>query len=156
VIYLGKLLRENDLNIFFYANKEVSSGDKDVLNTQVGVLNDVEFTLNQYQSTSESKLELIDPYYVSYTIFDCTQGQQEIIRQTINSRPLRYDTGIYYAGIKLHPNIFRIGRHIIQWSYKRYAESNLRKESSSFDVIRTAHYSGEFCKSSYSQDKIVL
>lgn len=156
MIYLGKLLQENDLNIFFYANKEIASGDKDILNVQIGVLNDIEFTLNQYQSTSESALVLVDPYYVSYTIYDCTQGLQEIIRQTINTKPLRHDTGVYYAGIKLHPRIFRVGRHIIQWSYKRFPESNLRKESISFDIIRTAHYSGEFCKSQYSTDKCII
>lgn len=135
MIYLGKLLRENDLNIFLYADKEV---------------------FMTHTNTTELELTLVDPFYLSYTIFDCTTGQQEIIRQTINSKPLRYDTGIYYAGIKIHPQLFRVGRHIIQWSYKRYPESNLRKDSYTFDVMRATHYAGEYCRSNYSKDKIVL
>jgi hypothetical protein len=135
VIYLGKLLRENDLNIFLYANKEV-------------LMNDV--------NSTDIELTFIDPFDISYTIFDCTHGRQEIVRQTINSKPLRHETGIYYAGIKVSPQIFSVGRHIIQWTFKRYPESNLRRESCTFDIVRTAHYVGEFCQSSYSKDKIVL
>jgi len=126
VIYLGKLLKENDINIFFSADNQ--SGDGTVS---------------------------IDPYCVLYTIYDCTTGKAEIIRQTINSKAMRFDTGHYFVPLKLHPRIFRVGRHKIEWMYKRFLESSLRREMMQFDITRTAHFSGEFCRSVYVNDSSV-
>ena len=129
MIYLGKLLTKDDLSISFYTDQQGSSDGSSIL---------------------------VDPFLVAYTVYDCSSGIQEIIRQTINSNPIRCDTGIYYAGIKLHPSIFRLGRHVIQWTFKRYPESSMRSESRTFDVVRRAHYSGEYCRTTYVNDKIVL
>jgi len=148
MIYLGKLLKVDDVHIFFYANSQVELANKDVLDTAAGTLNNPEFTLNTFESSYTQSLTLVDPYYVSYTIFDNTQGKKEIIRQTINSIPMRYDTGIYYVPIKLHPRIFRVGSHIIEWSCRRFMNSNLRIVTDEFKITRNAAYAGEFCQSS--------
>jgi hypothetical protein len=152
MIYLGKLLKEDDLHIFFYANSTVLSGDQDILNTVTDDLNSTNFTLNSYQSTTEAVSIPFDPYYVSYTIIDNTRCKNEIIRQTINSKPMKFDKGFYYAPIKISPRIFRIGRHYIVWSFRRFCDSALFTKKDSFDVIRPANYSGEFCRSTYAPD----
>jgi hypothetical protein len=163
MIYLGKLLKVDDIHIFFYADSQVESGNRDVLGAVTGTLNSPEFTLSTFESTYSQSLTLVDPYYVSYTIFDNTQGKKEIIRQTINSIPMRYDTGIYYVPLKLHPKIFRVGSHIIEWSFRRFADnslgmtsdsaiarnaSSLRTMTDEFMITRNAAYSGEFCQTS--------
>jgi len=148
MIYLGKLLKVDDIHIFFYANSQTESANKDVLGDADGTLNDPEFTLGTFESTYNQSLTLIDPYYVSYTIFDNTYGKKEIIRQTINSIPMRYDTGIYYVPLKLHPRIFRVGNHIIEWSFRRFESSSLRTMTDGFNIARSAAYAGEFCQTS--------
>jgi len=124
VIYLGKLLKENDLNIFF------------LVKDQSGTIS-------------------IDPYCVLYTIYDCTHNKSEVIRQTINSKAMRFDIGHYYVPLKLHPRIFHVGRHKIEWMYKRFPESNMRRQIMQFDISRNAHFSGEFCKSVYSENSAI-
>lgn len=121
MIYLGKLLKENDITISFVADDIDSAGIA------------------------------IDPYLVTYTIFDCTHGKSEIIRQTINSVPMKYDTGKYFVPLKIDPRIFRIGRHCIEWTYQRFIDYPLQTSKGQFDVVRDAHYSGEFCRSTYAQ-----
>jgi hypothetical protein len=123
MIYLGKLLTKEDLNVFFYNSDGVMP---------------------------------IDPYYVSYTMFDCTHGRQEIIRQTINSLPMKFDNGSYFVPIHLDPKVFRPGRHIIQWSYKKFQDTELQMVSESFDVIMPTKYAGEFCRSTYAREKIIM
>ncbi|MDO8640932.1 MAG: hypothetical protein Q7R33_05260 [Nitrosarchaeum sp.] len=99
-----------------------------------------------------SNHQLIDPFYVSYTVFDLTTGKQEIIRQTINSKPMRFDTGSYFVPLKLHPIIFRVGRHIVKWAFKQYDDSMLMRESQEFDITRPAEYAGEYCLSKYVKE----
>lgn len=146
MIYLGKLLKENDLHIFFYADSIASSGDHDVLNT----LTD---TLSTFQSSNRTFVP-IDPFYVSYTIIDNTHRKNEIIRQTVNSKPMKFATGFYYVPIRISPRLFNIGRHYIQWSFKRFCDSALFMKKDSFDVVRPAAYSGEFCRSTYAKDYV--
>lgn len=98
----------------------------------------------------------IDPYHVVYTIFDCTHGGQEIIRQTINSVPMKFDHGSYFVPIHLHPKIFRPGHYVIQWSYKKFEDSELQMITQSFDVVTPTSYAGEFCKSTYANERIIM
>jgi hypothetical protein len=95
---------------------------------------------------------LFDPYSVQYTIFDCTTGKEEIIRQTTNSKPMRFDVGSYFVPIHIHPKIFRIGRHIIRWTYKDFIESEIKTSNDQFDVTRPVAYAGEFCRSTYAKE----
>lgn len=154
MIYLGKLLKENDLHIFLYADSTVLLDDNDTLNTLTDELNDIEFTLNTYQSSSNRTLVPIDPYYISYTIIDNTHQKNEIIRQTVNSKPMKFATGFYYVPIRISSRLFNVGRHYIQWSFKRFCDSPLFTKKDSFDVVRPAAYSGEFCKSTYAKDYV--
>jgi len=153
MIYLGKLLQNDDLTIFFSVNDVVADVDKDELNDNSDLLNDIDFTLNTWQTLTEQGLVAFDPYFVAYTIYDCTHGKEEIIRQTTNSKPMRADVGHYWAPFKVDPKLFRVGRHIIKWEYKRYFDSELEASASMFDITRPAAYSGEFCNTSYSTVK---
>jgi len=121
MIYLGKLLKKDDITIAFYADDIDSAGIA------------------------------IDPFLVTYTIFDCTHGKSEVIRQTINSVPMRYDTGKYFVPLKIDPQVFRVGRHKIEWVYKRFEDYPLQTSLGEFDIVRDASYSGEFCRSVYAQ-----
>jgi len=92
---------------------------------------------------------LVDPYSITYTMFDCTQGKQEIIRQTINSKPMKFDTGSYFVPIKLDPKVFRIGRHLIRWSVMEIAGGSVQQATNDFAITRPPYFSGEFCNMKY-------
>lgn len=92
---------------------------------------------------------LIDPYYISYSICDCTTGKCERIRQTLNSIPMRFDVGSYFIPIHLDPLIFRVGRHVVRWVVQKYFDSSKIQSSNEFYVSRSPFYSGEFCRSTY-------
>lgn len=115
MIYLGKLLTKDDLNVFLYHN--------DVI---------------------------VDPFDISYTIFDCTTGKQEVIRQTINSKPMRFDVGSYFVPLHIHPKIFRVGKHLVRWKVQQYSNSLIQQAVEEFDVTRPPAYAGQFCKSKYA------
>jgi len=150
MIFLGKLLQNDDLNIFFYVNDIIEHPNKDVLNDPNGLLNDVEFTLNTFTTYTERGLKPFDPYFVSYTIFDLTHGKEELIRHTTNSKPMRYGIGHYWVPLKINPRFFRIGRHLIKWEFKQYFDSEIQVSTEEFDIVRPAAFSGEFCASTYA------
>jgi len=97
----------------------------------------------------------IDPAVVSYTIFDLTHNKKEIIRQTINSKPMRYDIGHYFVPIHLDPLIFRTGRHLIQWAFKRFTDLDTQMVNDTFDITRPTYWAGEFCNVPYAVDKTI-
>ena len=149
MIFLGKLLQNDDLNIFFYMNNVVTTHDKDIINDEDGLLNDKEFTLNTWSTTTiEGQVEF-DPYHVRYTIYDLTHGLEEEMRHTVNSKPMRAAKGHYWAPLKINPRFFRIGRHMIKWEFKQYFDSELQVSVEEFDVVRPVAYAGEFCESVY-------
>jgi hypothetical protein len=122
MIYLGKLLTNRDLKIFFFDIDGVTP---------------------------------VDPYYVSYTMFDLTHNKKEIISQTINNKPMKFDHGSYFAPIDLDPKVFRPGRHLIQWSFKRFSYNNIELMNATFDITRPTYWAGEFCKMPYAVDRTV-
>ena len=93
--------------------------------------------------------QLVDPCSITYTIFDCTTGKSEIIRQTINSKPMKFDKGCYFIPLRLNSQIFRTGRHIVQWQVKQYSDSDVQQVIKDFDIIRPAHFAGEFSNAKY-------
>jgi hypothetical protein len=172
MIFLGKLLDINDLKIFFSVNDVIEESNKDVLNSIQGTLNNLNFTLNTFETITHTGEKPFDPYFVSYTIIDQTHskyetirqtnnnqvanyyftqtpGRDETIRQTTNSIPMRHGVGYYWVPIKIDPKLFRIGRYLIQWEYKQYFDSEIQASFEEFDVVRPAAYSGEFCNIVY-------
>ena len=93
---------------------------------------------------------LIDVDYIRYTIYDFTTGLQEVIRQTENSEPMRYDVGSYFVPLKLDPKVFRVGRHLVRWQIKKYFHTPLEQAMDEFDIARAAQYNGDFCKQQYA------
>jgi hypothetical protein len=93
---------------------------------------------------------IVDPFGILYTIFDCTTGKQEVIRQTINSKPMRFDVGSYFVPLHIHPKIFRIGKHLIRWQVQQYSNSVIQQAGEEFEITRPPAYAGEFCISKYA------
>lgn len=153
MIYLGKLLQHGDLRAFVFDEGVITVNDLDILNDPNSLLNDLHTTLNTFSNTTTSGLRPFDPYFISYTIIDCTHGREEVIRSTINSRPMKFQDGGYFAPFKVDPVYFRIGRHLILWQYRRYFDSTLESTVQDFNISRQAAYSGEFCASQYAEDK---
>jgi hypothetical protein len=114
MIYLGKLLKQDDIKVFTY-----------------------------------NGTELIDVDYITYVIYDCTTGKQEVIRQTENSVPMRFDVGSYFVPLHLDPKIFRVGRHRVRWQVKQFSDSIMQQATDEFDIIRRPMYNGDFCKQPY-------
>ena len=93
---------------------------------------------------------LIDPFSIFYSIFDCTKGKSELIKQTAHSQPMRFDIGSYFVPIRINPILFTTGRHLVKWQIQQNQGDEIKQVTEEFDVVRTANYAGEFFKSTYA------
>lgn len=149
MIYLGKLLQNDDLRALVAERGIITVNSVGGLNDPLQLLNE-NLDLNDFLNTTVAGLVPLDPCFISYTIVDCTHGREEIIRETMNSRPMRSAKGLYFAPLKIDPKLFTVGRHLILWHVKRHVDSQLEMFVQEFDVTRQASYSGEFSRSTYS------
>jgi len=149
VIWLGKSLKMSDLGVWVLEDRVVPVNSDQPLDPIVQELNPGT-DLGSLDGSSARLLIPVDPHHISYTIVDCAHGHEEIIRQTINSRPMRAGKGHYFAPIKIDPKLFRIGRHLVLWHVRKYHDGTMELIVQEFDVVRQSHWSGEFSNSTYS------
>ena len=98
-------------------------------------------SLKQSQALTKNELNayfyiggnLSDPYWVTYTLFDCTSGNDEIIGLAERT-PIKFETGSYYAPWTV-PDDEPLGLHKIRWRYKEASSSVEKIEVEEFQII---------------------
>lgn len=86
--------------------------------------------LNVYFYTSGS---LSDPYWITFTLYDSTSGNDEIIGLP-ERIPLKFSTGSYFAPWTI-PDDEPVGLHKIRWKYKESATSISKEDVEEFSII---------------------
>jgi hypothetical protein len=76
---------------------------------------------------------LSDPYWASYTLYDCTSGHDEVIGLPERT-PLKFTTGGYFAPWTV-PDDEPVGLHKVRWRYKETATSSIRDDVEEFQII---------------------
>ena len=76
---------------------------------------------------------LMDPFNVTYTIYDSTTGTDQIIGLP-DRTPIKFAIGSYYAPWEV-PDDEPTGAHKIVWKYKETATSDIILEHEEFEVL---------------------
>jgi hypothetical protein len=98
-------------------------------------------SLKQGQTTTKDDLNvyfyiggsLSDPFWSSYTIYDCTTGTEELIGLP-DKTPIKFGTGSFYAPWQV-PDDEPVGSHKILWKFKETATSEIKTEKEEFQII---------------------
>lgn len=98
-------------------------------------------SLKQGQALTKSDLNvyfyvsgnLSDPYWVTYTLYDSTTGNDEVIGLP-DRIPLKFETGSYFANWTV-PDDEPIGLHKIRWKYKESSNSITKEDVEEFQII---------------------
>lgn len=76
---------------------------------------------------------LVDPYSISYNIFDTSAGV-EVLMPPPNQQPIRVGVGSYYSDYKI-PDAANIGSYMIQWQLQETATSPVTYIDEKFAVV---------------------
>jgi len=76
---------------------------------------------------------LSDPYWVTFTLYDCTSGSDEVIGLP-DRIPIKFNAGSYFAQWTV-PDDEPVGLHKIRWKYKDSSSSSLKEDVEEFQII---------------------
>jgi hypothetical protein len=97
--------------------------------------------LKQGETTTKNDLNvyfyvggsLSDPFWVTYTLYDCSSGNDEVIGLPDRS-PIKFEVGSFYAPWTV-PDDEPVGLHKVKWRYKETSTSEEKTDIEEFKVI---------------------
>lgn len=114
--------------------------------------------LNIYVYEPTTPPTYVNPFRITYTIYRVISDRfynqecgEEPINETIDSVPLPFGTGKYYAPWVM-PRDISVGRYRIKWNIKRYSDSPYFEEAEEFQIIKPAMTRAEACGSNGNGD----
>lgn len=95
----------------------------------------------------------VSPAWITYTIYRVISDRfynqecgEEPILETINSVPLPFGIGKFYAAWQM-PHDISVGTFRIKWNFKEFPDSRIQEEVQEFNIVQKATTRAEACAS---------